>query len=153
MPDLLPILADFLKTAQGAYPDLGVTAGESCVLLKWGSHTLTAWVDLDEGSMTITHDESEQESDGGPEPLATVAELIVEHVTEGGYDTERGEAPDDADPGTFAARVWVEMYCQRIERAQARIARLDPEGRYSVKQSDSLSTVNLADFNPDDTLF
>jgi len=147
MPDLLPILADFLKTAQGAYPDLGVTAGESCVLLKWGSHTLTAWVDLDEGSMTITHDESEQESDGGPDPLATVAELIVEHINEVG--TACGEGHRDAKPGTFAARVWVTLYRQRIER-------LDPEGRYSVQSREEchpLSTVNLADFNPDDTLF
>ena len=149
MPDLLPILADFLTTAQGAYPDLDVTAGSSCVLLRWGSHTLTAWVDLEVGGMTITHDESEQDSDGGPDPLATVAELIVEHVTEGGYDAERGEAPEDANPGTFAARVWVELYGQRIER-------LDPEGRYSVKQS-APSSISLADFakalDPDDTLF
>ena len=151
MPDLLPILADFLATAQGAYPDLDVTAGSSCVLLRWGSHTLTAWVDLEVGSMTITHDESEQESDGGPDPLATVAELIVEHVTEGGYDTERGEAPDDADPGTFAARVWVEVYRQRIARTEAKIARLDPEGRYSVKQSEPVIT--LAAFTDDDTVF
>ena len=150
MPDLLPILADFLTTAQGAYPDLDVTAGSSCVLLRWGSHTLTAWVDImDGGGMTITHDESEQDSDGGPDPLATVAELIVEHVTEGGYDAERGEAPEDAKPGTFAARVWVTLYRQRIER-------LDPEGRYSAQSREEchpLSTVNLADFNPDDILF
>ena len=157
MPDLLPILADFLTNAQGVYPDLDVTEGSSCVLLKWGSHTLTAWVDImDGGGMTITHDESEQESGGGPDPLATVAELIVEHVTEGGYDAERGEAPEDANPGTFAARVWVELYGQRIERAKARIARLDPEGRYSVKQS-APSSISLADFakalDPDDTLF
>ena len=152
MPDLLPILADFLTAAQGAYPDLTAEPGSSCVLLRWGSHTLTAWVDLEVGGMTITHNESEQDSDGGPDPLATVAELIVEHVTEGGYDAERGEAPEDANPGTFAARVWVELYGQRIERAKARIARLDPEGRYSVKQS-APSTVNLADFDPDDTLF
>ena len=139
MPDLIPILADFLATAQGAYPDLDVTEGSSCVLLRWGSHTLTAWVDVNDGTgMTITHNESEQDSDGGPDPLATVAELIVEHVTEGGYDAERGEAPEDANPGTFAARVWVELYGQRIERAKARIARLDPEGRYSVKESEPL---------------
>ena len=157
MPDLLPILADFLTTAQGAYPDLDVTAGSSCVLLKWGSHTLTAWVDImDGGGMTITHDESEQESDGGPDPLATVAELIVEHVTEGGYDAERGEAPEDANPGTFAARVWVAWHQAVIDEAQEWIARLDPEGRYSVKQS-APSSINLADFakalDPDDTLF
>ena len=156
MPDLLPILADFLTTAQGAYPDLDVTAGSSCVLLRWGSHTLTAWVDLEVGSMMITHDESEQDSDGGPDPLATVAELIVEHVTEGGYDAERGEAPEDANPGTFAARVWVEFYGQRIARTEAKIARLDPEGRYSVQSREDrypLLTVNLANFDPDDTLF
>ena len=156
MPDLLPILADFLTTAQGAYPDLDATAGSSCVLLRWGSHTLTAWVDLEVGGMTITHNESEQERDGGPDPLATVADLIVEHVTEGGYDAERGEAPEDAKPGTFAARVWVELYGQRIERAKARIARLDPEGRYSVQSREDrypLLTVNLAAFDPDDTLF
>ncbi len=143
MPDLLPILADFLTAAQGAYPDLDVTEGSSCVLLKWGSHTLTAWVDImDGGGMTITHDESEQESDGGPDPLATVAELIVEHINETG--TACGEGHRDAKPGTFAAHVWVTLYRQRIER-------LDPEGRCSAKSPSS--TVNLADFDPDDTLF
>ena len=131
MPNLLPILADFLTTAQGAYPDLDATAGSSCVLLRWGSHTLTAWVDLEVGGMTITHNESEQERDGGPDPLATVADLIVEHLIETGYDDDHGEAPKDAKPHTFAARVWVTHY-------QARIARLDPEGRYSVKQPDPL---------------
>ena len=74
---------------------------------------------MDGTGMTITHSESEQEGDGGPDPLATVADLIAEHITEGGYDAERGEAPEDAKPGTFAARVWVTLY-------QARIARLDP---------------------------
>ena len=147
MPNLLPILADFLTTAQGAYPDLDATAGSSCVLLRWGSHTLTAWVDLEVGGMTITHNESEQESDGGPDPLATVADLIVEHINETG--TTCGEGHRDAKPGTFAARVWVTLYRQRIER-------LDPEGRYSVKQS-APSSINLADFakalDPDDTLF
>ena len=95
--------------------------------------------------MTITHNESEQGSDGGPDPLATVAELIVEHVTEGG--TACGEGHRDAKPGTFAARVWVTLYRQRIER-------LDPEGRYSVKQS-APSSINLANFAAldDDTLF
>ena len=147
MPDLYPILADFLTTAQGAYPDLDVTAGSSCVLLKWGSHTLTAWVDImDGGGMTITHDESEQESDGGPDPLDTAAELIVEHINEAG--TACGEGHRDAKPGTFAARVWVTLYRQRIER-------LDPEGRYSAQSAPS--SISLADFakalDPDDTLF
>jgi len=147
MPNLLPILAEFLTTAQGAYPDLDVLDGESCVHLRWGSHTLTAWVDLDEGSMTITHDEGSHEADGGPDPLATVAQLIVEHLTEVGYDAEHGEGHRDAEPGTFAARVWVTLY-------QARIARLDPEGRYSVKEPEPLIINDYRrTFDPDDTLF
>ncbi len=146
MPDLYPILADFLTTAQGAYPDLDVTAGSSCVLLKWGSHTLTAWVDImDGGGMTITSDQSCENYDGGPEPLDTVAEMLAERVRA----AEREYDPNDARPGTFAARVWVTLYRQRIER-------LDPEGRYSVQSREDrypLLTVNLADFDPDDTLF
>lgn len=152
MPNLLPILADFLTTAQGAYPDLDATAGSSCVLLRWGSHTLTAWVDLEVGSMMITSDQSCENYDGGPEPLDTVAEMLAERV----QAAEREYDPNDARPGTFAARVWVAYYRSEITVAEEWIARLDPEGRYSVKQS-APSSINLADFakalDPDDTLF
>ena len=152
MPNLLPILAEFLTTAQGAYPDLDVLDGESCVHLRWGSHTLTAWVDLDEGSMTITHDEGSHEADGGPDPLATVAQLIVEHINEHGATC--GEAPEDAEPGTFAARVWVARYQAKIADAEEWIARLDPEGRYSVKEPEPLIINDYRrTFDPDDTLF
>ncbi len=155
MPDLLPFLADFLATAQGAYPDLDVLSGESCVHLRWGSHALTAWVDVynGDGTMTITHDEGGHEADGGPDPLAAVARLIVEHINEVG--TACGEGPDDSEPGTFAARVWVVRYQTKIADAEEWIARLDPEGRYSAQSAPS--SISLADFakalDPDDTLF
>ena len=143
MPDLLPILADFLTTAQGAYPDLDVTAGASCVLLRWGSHTLTAWVDIMDGcGMTITFDGEGWSRDGGEDPLGTVASLIARWIDEQGH--EPGEAPEDAKPGTFLARVWVAYNQAIIDEAQAKIARLDPEGRYSVKQPEPLPVVMLA---------
>ncbi len=147
MPNLLPILADFLTTAQGAYPDLDATAGSSCVLLRWGSHTLTVWVDMVDGEgLMIAHDQGEVEHIAGPDPLDTAAELIVEHINEAG--TACGEGHRDAKPGTFAARVWVTLYRQRIKR-------LDPEGRYSAQsREDRIPLLPiLADFNPDDTLF
>jgi hypothetical protein len=139
----LPVLADFLTAAQGAHPDLSIepgedAPGEECIFMRWGSHTLTitAWVDTRDGSegLTITHDQNEQAPSGGVDPLATVVELIVEHIDETGIDVERGEALEDAKPGTFSARIWVARNQAIIERAQARITRLDPEGRYSVKQ-------------------
>ncbi len=151
MPDLIPILADFLTKAQDTYPDLDVSAGESCVLLNWGSHTLTAWVDLDEGCITLSHEVGGLEADGGPDPLATVANLIVEHINEHGATC--GEGPDDAEPGTFAARVWVARYQAQIADAEEWIARLDPERRYSVKAEPLVINDYRHAIDPDDTLF
>ena len=165
---LTTILADFYTTAHGAYPDLHVTIGGSCILLEWGSHALSAWLDVMNGcgDITITHDDSEQDKTGGPDPLATTVDLIVEHITETGYDPDRGEDPAGATPGTFAARVWVKFYRDRVRRLDPRgehaaehpvagylahIARLDPEGTYSAKQPDALpiakhDDVDAADF-------
>ena len=108
---LTTILANFYTTTKGAYPDLHVSVGGSCVLLEWGSHTLSAWLDVMNGcgDLTITHDGSEQDEAGGPDPLDTVVALIAEHITEGGYDADQGEAPEDAKPGTFAERVWAKI--------------------------------------------
>ncbi len=154
MPDLLPILADFLTTAQGAYPDLDATEGSSCVLLTWKSHTLTAWVDVKDGcGMTITFDGEGWSRDGGADPLGTVASLIAQWIDEQGRKPDEG--PDNAPPGTFAARVWVAWHQAIIDEAQEWIARLDPEGRYSAQSAPS--SISLADFakalDPDDTLF
>lgn len=150
MPDLIPILADFMADIKrSAYPDLAASVGESCILLTWKSHTLTAWVDVKDGTgMTITYDGEGWERDGGEDPLDTVARLIARWIDEQGC--EIGEGENDALPGTFTARVWVAFYQTIIDEAQAKIAHLDPDGRYSVKQSEPLIT--LAKFT-DDTNF
>lgn len=105
------LLANFYTTAKGAYPDLHVSVGGSCVLLEWGSHALSAWIDVMNGcgDLTLTHAESEQSLDGGPDPLDTAVALIAEHITEGGYDEDHGEAPEHAKPGTLAERVWAKI--------------------------------------------
>jgi hypothetical protein len=151
MPDLIPILADFMADIErAAYPDLMASVGESCIFLVWKSHTLTAWVDMkDDCGITITYDVEGWARDGGENPLDTVARLIAQWIDEQGC--EIGEGENDALPGTFAARVWVAYNQAIIDEAQATIARLDPEGRYSVNQTEPL--VILTAFTDDDTTF